>query len=125
MLARARTKTPRIAWTSTTPGCCLSCSSSGPEIFYVQLASEADQEKVLGIIAEHLPASARIFIGVTDPIDPRVETPEEVRDRVLAAARLLPRRCPSYRQHDPGPGFRMEHVKARPVTAAGVIALVA
>lgn len=58
--------------------------------FYVQLASEADPEKILGIIAEHLPANARIFVGVTDPIDPRVETPEEVRDRVLAAARQLP-----------------------------------
>ncbi|MCW2933293.1 MAG: protein MetE [Actinomycetia bacterium] len=58
--------------------------------FYVQLASEADPEKVLGVIAEHLPASARIFIGVTDPIDPRVETPDQVRDRILAAARQLP-----------------------------------
>ena len=58
--------------------------------FYVQLASETDQEKILGIIGEHLPSNARIFIGVTDPIDPRVETPEEVRDRILAAARQLP-----------------------------------
>jgi 5-methyltetrahydropteroyltriglutamate--homocysteine methyltransferase len=58
--------------------------------FYVQLASEADPDKVRGIIAEHLPASARIFIGVTDPIDPRVETPGQVRDRILAAARQLP-----------------------------------
>jgi 5-methyltetrahydropteroyltriglutamate--homocysteine methyltransferase len=58
--------------------------------FYVQLASEADPGDVLGIIAEHLPASARIFIGVTDPIDPRVETPDQVRDRILAAARQLP-----------------------------------
>jgi 5-methyltetrahydropteroyltriglutamate--homocysteine methyltransferase len=58
--------------------------------FYVQLASEADPDRVLGIIAEHLPPSARIFIGVTDPIDPRVETPGQVRDRILAAARQLP-----------------------------------
>jgi 5-methyltetrahydropteroyltriglutamate--homocysteine methyltransferase len=58
--------------------------------FYVQLASEADPDKVLAVVAEHLPADARIFIGVTDPIDPRVETAEEVRDRVLAAARHLP-----------------------------------
>lgn len=58
--------------------------------FYVQLASEADPDKVLAVIADHLPADARVFIGVTDPIDPRVETPEEVRDRVLAAARHLP-----------------------------------
>ena len=26
---------------------------------------------------------------MTDPIDPRVETPEEVRDRVLEAARFI------------------------------------
>jgi 5-methyltetrahydropteroyltriglutamate--homocysteine methyltransferase len=58
--------------------------------FYVQLASEADPDRVLELIAEHLPASARIFIGVTDPISPQVETPDQVRDRVLAAARQLP-----------------------------------
>lgn len=29
-------------------------------------------------------------MGVTDPIDPRVETAEEVRDRVLQAARYIP-----------------------------------
>jgi 5-methyltetrahydropteroyltriglutamate--homocysteine methyltransferase len=58
--------------------------------FYIQLASEADPEGVLAIVAEHLPDGARVFIGVTDPIDPRVETPEQVRDRILAAARQLP-----------------------------------
>ena len=58
--------------------------------FYIQLASEAEPEKVLAIAAEHLPPGARVFIGVTDPIDPRVETPELVRDRILAAARQLP-----------------------------------
>jgi 5-methyltetrahydropteroyltriglutamate--homocysteine methyltransferase len=58
--------------------------------FYVQLASEPDPERVLGVIAEHLPPQAWIFVGVTDPIDPRIETPEQVRDRVLAAARHLP-----------------------------------
>jgi 5-methyltetrahydropteroyltriglutamate--homocysteine methyltransferase len=58
--------------------------------FYLQLASEPDPGKILAIVAEHLPASARVFVGVTDPIDPRVETPEQVRDRILAAARHLP-----------------------------------
>ncbi|WP_040868609.1 cobalamin-independent methionine synthase II family protein [Nocardia exalbida] len=58
--------------------------------FYLQFASEPDPEKVLAVVAEHLPAAARVFIGVTDPIDPRVETPEQVRDRVLLAARFLP-----------------------------------
>src|ERR1700677_856154 len=58
--------------------------------FYIQLASEADPDKVLAVVAEHLPADARIFIGVTHPIDPRIETGEEGRDRVLAAARHRP-----------------------------------
>ena len=32
----------------------------------------------------------RIFVGVIAPIDPRIETPEEVRDRVLEAADYIP-----------------------------------
>ena len=51
--------------------------------FYIQLASERDRPRVLEIIGEHAPTDAMIFIGVIDPIDPRVETPEEVRDGVL------------------------------------------
>ncbi|MFI1253037.1 cobalamin-independent methionine synthase II family protein [Streptomyces netropsis] len=58
--------------------------------FYVQLASEQEPDKVLGVLADHLPGHARVFIGVTDPIDPRVESPEQVRDRILTAARHLP-----------------------------------
>jgi len=30
----------------------------------------------------------------------------------LGDIRLLPRWCPAYRQHEPGPGSRVEHVKA-------------
>src|SRR5205823_15110024 len=50
---------------------------------YVQLASEPHRARVLRIIAEHLQPTQRVFIGVIDPIDPRIETPEEVRDRTL------------------------------------------
>src|SRR5660398_92871 len=35
----------------------------------------------------------------------------------LGDIRLLPRWCPAYRQHEPSPGSRVEHVKARPETA--------
>jgi 5-methyltetrahydropteroyltriglutamate--homocysteine methyltransferase len=31
-----------------------------------------------------------VFVGVVAPIDPRLETPEEVRDRVLEAASYIP-----------------------------------
>lgn len=58
--------------------------------FYLQLASEPDPERVLAIVRDHSSADQKIFVGVTDPIDPRVETPEEVRDRVLLAARYIP-----------------------------------
>jgi len=58
--------------------------------FYIQMASEPDRPRVLEIIRDHLKPGRRAFIGVIDPIDPRVETPEEVRDRVLEAARYIP-----------------------------------
>ncbi|HET8525684.1 MAG TPA: cobalamin-independent methionine synthase II family protein [Actinomycetota bacterium] len=57
---------------------------------YVEMAAEQDKPRVLGIIAEHLRPEQRIFVGVTDPIDPAVESPEQVRDRVLEAADRLP-----------------------------------
>lgn len=58
--------------------------------FYIQMASEEDPKRVLSIIRDHLPANRRVFIGVIDPIDPRVETPEEVAERVMEAAQYLP-----------------------------------
>lgn len=58
--------------------------------FYVQCASERDRARALRLIKEHLQAGQRVFVGVIDPIDPRVETPEQVRDRVLEAAEYVP-----------------------------------
>lgn len=58
--------------------------------FYVQLASERDRRRVLGILREHAPADRKIFVGVIDPIDPNVETPEAVKDRLLEAAEYIP-----------------------------------
>jgi 5-methyltetrahydropteroyltriglutamate--homocysteine methyltransferase len=57
--------------------------------FYLQLASEPDRRRVLGILRDHARPEQRIFLGVTNPIDPRVETPEEIRDRVLEAAEFI------------------------------------
>jgi 5-methyltetrahydropteroyltriglutamate--homocysteine methyltransferase len=58
--------------------------------FYVSLTSERDRPRVLGIIAKHLKPHHRIFAGVVSPIDPHIDTPEEVRDRVLEAAEYIP-----------------------------------
>lgn len=58
--------------------------------FYLQLASEADRKRVLRLIAGLLGGEQRVFVGVIDPISPAIETPEQVRDRVLEAASVLP-----------------------------------
>jgi 5-methyltetrahydropteroyltriglutamate--homocysteine methyltransferase len=58
--------------------------------FYVQLASETDRRRVLTAIKKLLAPNQILFVGVTDPIDPRIETKEEVRDRVLEAAEIIP-----------------------------------
>jgi len=58
--------------------------------FYIALAGERDRVHVLKIIRDHMKADQRIFVGVVAPIEPRVETPEEVRDRVLEAAQYIP-----------------------------------
>jgi len=58
--------------------------------FYIQLASESDRRQVLAIIKKHLKADQKVFVGVTDPINPLVETEEEIRDRVFEAAEYIP-----------------------------------
>jgi 5-methyltetrahydropteroyltriglutamate--homocysteine methyltransferase len=58
--------------------------------FYLQLASEPDRRRVLRVLKEVAKPDQKIFVGVTDPINPRLETPEEVRDRVLEAAEYIP-----------------------------------
>jgi methionine synthase II (cobalamin-independent) len=58
--------------------------------FYVQLASEPDRRRILSSMRKLLKPGQILFVGVTDPINRRVETQEEVRDRVLEAAELIP-----------------------------------
>jgi methionine synthase II (cobalamin-independent) len=58
--------------------------------FYIALAGERDRRRVLQIIRRYRKPDQRIFVGVVAPIDPHVETPEEVRDRVLEAAEFIP-----------------------------------
>ena len=58
--------------------------------FYVALAGEKDRAHVLKIIRRYLKPEQRVFVGVVSPIDPHIETPEEVCDRVLEAAAYIP-----------------------------------
>jgi 5-methyltetrahydropteroyltriglutamate--homocysteine methyltransferase len=58
--------------------------------FYIALAGEKDRARVQKIIRDYMKPDQRIFIGVVAPIDPRIETPEEIRDRILEAAKYIP-----------------------------------
>ena len=58
--------------------------------FYIALAREPERARVLALIGRYLKPYQRAFVGVIDPLNPRIETPEEVRDLVLEAARYIP-----------------------------------
>jgi 5-methyltetrahydropteroyltriglutamate--homocysteine methyltransferase len=58
--------------------------------FYVALAGERDRRRALEIVRDHMQPRHRVFVGVIATIDPRIETAEDVRDRVLEAAEVLP-----------------------------------
>jgi 5-methyltetrahydropteroyltriglutamate--homocysteine methyltransferase len=58
--------------------------------FYLELAGERDPDAVLAAVAASMRPDQRIFVGVIDPIDPVIETPEQVCERVLRAAKYIP-----------------------------------
>ncbi|MDH3755729.1 MAG: cobalamin-independent methionine synthase II family protein [Acidimicrobiia bacterium] len=58
--------------------------------FFMQMASEADPAASLRLVNEHLQPHQRAYIGVIDVCNEAVESPETVRDRVLAAAEHIP-----------------------------------
>jgi 5-methyltetrahydropteroyltriglutamate--homocysteine methyltransferase len=58
--------------------------------FYVALAGERDRVRVLEMIQRYIKPNQRVFVGVVAPIDPRIETPEEICGRVVEAAKYIP-----------------------------------
>lgn len=58
--------------------------------FYIALAGESDPVRVLKIIKRYMKPEHRVFVGVVAPIDPRIESAEEIRDRVMIAAQYIP-----------------------------------
>ncbi len=64
--------------------------------FLIQCASEKDKEKVYRLCGEHSREDANgvaqvCFIGVINGLDPTIETPEQVRDALLTAAKYIPK----------------------------------
>ena len=65
--------------------------------FLIQLKSERDRDSVYESIGRNLRSDAKgvtqmAFIGVTNPLNPRVESAEEVRDDLVRAANFIDRR---------------------------------
>jgi methionine synthase II (cobalamin-independent) len=58
--------------------------------FYLQMASERNPSRVLELIRNTIQPHQRVFVGVIDPIDTKLETPDEVCARVLQAAEYIP-----------------------------------
>jgi len=63
--------------------------------FLIQCASEEDKESVYKLCGQYSREDANgvpqvCFIGVINPLSPEVETAEEVRDRLVAAAEHIP-----------------------------------
>jgi 5-methyltetrahydropteroyltriglutamate--homocysteine methyltransferase len=58
--------------------------------FYLEYTAEKDKITTLETIREFSKPNQKIFIGVTNVLNPRVETPEEVRDLILEASEFIP-----------------------------------
>jgi methionine synthase II (cobalamin-independent) len=64
--------------------------------FLIQMASERDKDPVLALIGQHLRDDAdgvaqTAYIGVINPQNPRVESPQEVADQLIRAANHIPK----------------------------------
>jgi methionine synthase II (cobalamin-independent) len=64
--------------------------------FLIQLASEKDKERVYKVIGENIRRDAKgvkqvAFIGVINPLNPRVESAEEVAADLLLASKYIPK----------------------------------
>ena len=57
--------------------------------FFIELAQEPDRPRVLQMIGRLIKPDQRVYVGVIDVLDPRVETAQQVRERVLEAARYI------------------------------------
>jgi 5-methyltetrahydropteroyltriglutamate--homocysteine methyltransferase len=58
--------------------------------FYMEFAAEKDKKSVLRSVKSNLKNGQRVFIGVTNVLDPKIETPEEIRDMILEASAFIP-----------------------------------
>ena len=58
--------------------------------FYLEYAAEKNKQAVLKAIKQNMHTDQHLFLGVIDVLNPRIETPEEVRDIILEAIEVIP-----------------------------------
>lgn len=58
--------------------------------FFIALEREENKIRVLEMIKKYLKPYQIAYVGVIDPLNPKIDTPEEVRDRILLAAKYIP-----------------------------------
>ena len=58
--------------------------------FYLEYAGEKNKSQVLNAIKQNIKPGQIVFLGVTNVLNPRVETPEEIMDTILEAAETIP-----------------------------------
>jgi len=63
--------------------------------FLIQLASEKDKEKVYKEIGANIRKDANgvkqvAFVGVVNPLDPKVEEPDEICEALMTASKYIP-----------------------------------
>ncbi len=58
--------------------------------FYLEYAAEKDKTSALKAIKEFSKPNQKIFLGVTNVLNPRIETPQEISELILEASEYIP-----------------------------------
>lgn len=58
--------------------------------FYLAYSAEEDKAAVLKCIKENLRSTQKVFLGVINVNDPRIETPEEISNLIIEASKYVP-----------------------------------
>lgn len=58
--------------------------------FYLEYAAEKNKKAILQAISKSIKPNQRVFIGVTNVLDPTIETAEDICSLILEAAQVIP-----------------------------------
>ncbi len=58
--------------------------------FMCAVAAERNKRRVFKLMRDHVQADQKVFVGVIDPLNPKIETPDEVAASIIEAAKYVP-----------------------------------